>query len=134
MKLDVQDAYHNLHIAKGDEWKTAFQTKYSLYQYLVMPFGLTNTPASFQHWINEVLSVYLDIFCIAYIDDILIYSDNITQHREHVCLILERIRQVGLSLKPTTCEFHTHKTEYLGYIIAPEGISIDLQTVKAVKE
>jgi predicted aspartyl protease len=133
-KLDVQDAYHNLCIAKGDEWKTAFQTKYSLYEYLVMPFGLTNAPASFQHWMNEVLSDYLDIFCIAYLDDILIYSDNITQYREHIRLILERIRQVGLSLKPTKCEFHTHKTEYLGYIIAPEGISMDPEKVNAVKE
>jgi hypothetical protein len=132
--LDVQDAYHNLRIAKGDEWKTTFRTKYGLYEYLVMPFGLTNAPASFQRWMNEVLSDYLDIFCIAYLDDILIYSDNITQHREHDRLILERIRQVGLSLKPTKCEFHTHKTEYLGYIIVPEGISMDPEKVKAVKE
>jgi hypothetical protein len=76
-KLHVKDAYHNLRIAKGDEWKIAFQTKYGLYEYLVMPFGLTNAPASFQRWMNEVLSDYLDVFCIAYLDDILIYSDNI---------------------------------------------------------
>jgi hypothetical protein len=126
--------YHNLRIAKGDEWKTAFRTKYGLYEYLVMLFGLTNAPASFQRWINKVLSNYLDIFCITYLDDILIYSDNITQHQEHVRLILERIRQVGLSLKPTKCEFYTHKTEYLGYIIVPEGISMDPEKVKAVKE
>jgi hypothetical protein len=79
-KLDVKDAYHNLRIAKGDEWKTAFRTKYSLYEYLLMPFGLTNTLVSFQWWMNKVLSDYLDIFCIAYLDDILIYSDNIKQH------------------------------------------------------
>jgi hypothetical protein len=88
-KLDVKDAYHNLHIAKRDEWKTAFQPKYGLYKYLIMPFGLTNAPASFQRWMNEVLSNYLDIFCIAYLDDILIYSDNLTQHRQHVRLVLE---------------------------------------------
>jgi hypothetical protein len=77
-KLDIKDTYHNLHIAKGDEWKTAFQTKYSLYKYLIMLFGLTNIPTSLQRWMNEVLSDYLDIFCIAYLDDILIYSDNLT--------------------------------------------------------
>jgi hypothetical protein len=78
--LDVKDAYYNLRIAKGDEWKTAFRTKYGLYEYLVMPFGLTNALASFQRWMNEVVSDYLDVFCIAYLDDILIYSDNIEQH------------------------------------------------------
>jgi hypothetical protein len=76
-KLDVKDLYHNLRIAKGEEWKIAFRTKYSLYKYLVMPFGLTNAPASFQWRMNEVLSNYLDIFCITYLDDILIYLDNL---------------------------------------------------------
>jgi hypothetical protein len=79
-KLDVKDAYHNLQIAEGDQWKMAFCTKYSLYEYLVMPFGLTNTPASFQWWMKKILSNYLDIFCIAYLDNIVIYSDNFEQH------------------------------------------------------
>jgi hypothetical protein len=133
-KLDVKDAYHNLRIAKGDEWKTVCWMKYGLYEYLVMPFGLTNAPASFQRWMNEVLSDYLDIFCITYLDDILIYSDNLEQYRNHVRLILERIQQVGLNLKPTKYEFHMHKTEYLGYIIAPEGILMDPEKVRAIKE
>ena len=61
-KLDIRDAYYNLRIAKGDEWKTAFRTRYGLYEYYVMSFGLTNVPASFQRWMNEILSDYLDIF------------------------------------------------------------------------
>jgi hypothetical protein len=73
--------------------------KYGLYEYLVMPFGLTNTLASFQRWMNEVLSDYLDIFCIAYLDDILIYSDNIETHWKHVKIILKRVEEVGLTLK-----------------------------------
>jgi hypothetical protein len=133
-KLDMKDAYHHLRIAKGDEWKTAFRTKYRLYEYLVMPFGLTNTPASFQSWINEALSDYLDIFCIAYLDDILIYSDNIETHRKHVKMILNRVEEVGLTLKASKCEFHTDRTEYLGYIIAPTGVSMDPEKVKAVEE
>jgi hypothetical protein len=90
-KLDVKDAYHNLWIAVGDEWKMAFRTKYGLYEYLVMPFGLTNARASFQRWMNEVLSDYLDVFCIAYLDNILIYSDNLEQHRQHVKMIVRRV-------------------------------------------
>jgi hypothetical protein len=133
-KLDVKDAYHNLRIAKDNKWKTTFRTKYRLYEYLIMPFGLTNTLVSFQHWMNEVLSDYLDIFCIAYLDNMLIYLDNITQYCQHVKLILERMKEVGLTLKASKYEFHIYKTEYLGYIIAPTAISIDPEKVKAIEE
>jgi hypothetical protein len=133
-KLDIKDAYHNLRIAKGDEWKTAFRTKYSLYEYLVILFGLTNAPASFQRWMNEVLSDYLDIFCIAYLDDILIYSDNIKQYQQHMKMILERVEEVGLKLKASKCKFHTDRMEYLGYIILPSSIQMDLEKVRAVAE
>jgi hypothetical protein len=133
-KLDVKDAYYHLRIAKGNEWKTAFRTKYRLYEYLVMPFGLTNAPASFQRWMNEVLSDYLYIFCIAYLDDILIYSDDIERHRKHIKIILKRVEEVGLTLKASKCEFHTDRTEYLGYIIAPTGILMDPEKVKVVEE
>jgi hypothetical protein len=99
-----------------------------------MPFRVTNTPASFQYWMNDVLSDYLNIISIAYLDDVLIYLDNITQHCQHIKLILERIKEVGLTLKASKCEFHTYKTEYLGYIITPTGISMDPEKVKAVEE
>jgi hypothetical protein len=133
-KLDVKDAYHNLRIAKGDEWKTAFRTKYGLYEHLVMPFGLTNAPASFQHRMNEVLSDYLDVFCIAYLDDILIYLDDLEQHHQHVRRILETVEEVGLMLKASKCEFHADRMEYLGYIISPTGISMDPEKVKGAAE
>jgi len=87
-KLDIRDVYYNLVIAKGDEWKTAFRTHYGLYEYCVMPFGFTNVPASFQRWMNEFLSDYLDIFYVAYLDDILVFSQNEEKHREHVQAIL----------------------------------------------
>ena len=76
-KLDIRDAYYNLQIAAGDEWKTAFRIRYGVYEYCVIPFGLTNTPASFQRWMNVILSEYLDIFWVAYLDDILILSQNL---------------------------------------------------------
>jgi hypothetical protein len=83
---------------------------------------------------NEILSDYLDIFCIAYLDDILMYSDNLEQHRQHVKMILRRVEEVGLTLKALKCEFHTNKTEYLGYIISPMGIEMDPEKVRAVAE
>ena len=72
-KLDLCDTYHCIRICRGDEWKTAFCTQYSHYEYLVMPFGLTNVPAMFQHYINEVLKDLLDICIIIYLDNILVY-------------------------------------------------------------
>jgi len=98
-KLDIRDAYYNLRIAAGDEWKTAFRTRYGLYEYCVMPFGLTNLPASFQRWMNEILSEYLDIFCVAYLDDILIFLQNLEDHQRHVQTILRRDEETGLALK-----------------------------------
>jgi hypothetical protein len=133
-KLDIKDAYHNLRIAKGDEWKTAFRTKYGLFEYLVMPFGLTNAPASFQRWVNEILSEYLDVFCVAYLDDILIFSETMEEHHKHVKLVLQKMEEASLILKASKCEFHTDRTEYLGYVISPSGIQMDHEKVRTVAE
>jgi len=76
-KLDIQDAYHNIRIREGDEWKTTFSTKLGTYEYLVMPFGLCNGPAAFKRSITEVLMEHLDMCCIVYLDYVLIYSNTI---------------------------------------------------------
>jgi len=124
-KLDIKDAYHNVRIKEGDEWKTTFTTKYGTYEYLVMPFGLTNAPAAFQRWINRTLQSYIDICCIVYLDDILIYSDSLEQHQKDVAAIIRAIRRQGMKLKPSKCEFHQRETEYLGFIINNEGVKVD---------
>ena len=90
-KLDLHDAYHCIRICRGDEWKTAFHTQYSHYEYLVMPFGLTNAPATFQHYINEVLKDLLDICIIIYLDNILVYSQDLDEHKHHICDVLSRL-------------------------------------------
>jgi len=79
-KLDIKDAYHNIRIREGDEWKTTFSTKLGRYEYLVMPFGLCNAPAAFQRWINEVLMEHIDMCCIVNLHDLLIYSNSLSQH------------------------------------------------------
>jgi len=84
MKLDLRDAFNQLRVALGDEWKTAFRTRYGYFEYLVMPFGLTNAPASMQAYANDCLHDYLDLFCIVYLDDILIYSNTLEEHISHV--------------------------------------------------
>ena len=72
-KLDLRGAYNLVRIRRGDEWKTAFRTRYGHFEYTVMPFGLTNAPAVFQHMANDIFRDFLDIFVIVYLDDILIY-------------------------------------------------------------
>jgi len=79
-KLNIKDAYHNIRIREGDEWKKNFSTKLGTYEYLVMPFGLCNAPAAFQRWINEVLMEHIDMCCIVYLDHVLIYSNTLQQH------------------------------------------------------
>jgi hypothetical protein len=133
-KLDIKDTYHNLRIAEGEEWKMVFQTRYGLYEYRVMPFGLTNAPASFQHLINEILGEYLDIFCVAYLDDILVFSDSLGVHKRHVRTILAKVAETGLTLKVSKCEFHTTETEYLGYIISPKGLQMDEEKIRTIRE
>jgi hypothetical protein len=83
-KLDVWDAYNMIRIAEEDEWKTAFRTRYGLFESFVMPFGVTNAPVSFQEFINDTLRPFLDIFCTAFLNNIVIYSDSFTEHKEHV--------------------------------------------------
>ena len=83
-KIDLQHAYHLVHIADGDKWNTSFQMRYSSYEWLVMPFGLTNAPAAFQCFVNTVFADLLDVFIIVYLDNILIYSADMTSRKKHV--------------------------------------------------
>jgi len=99
-----------------------------------MPFRLTNAPASFQRWMNKILSDYLDIFCVAYLDDILVFSPDEETHRKHVWVVLTRVRDTGLTLKASKCKFHTTETEYLGYVISPQGLRMDEEKIRTIKD
>ena len=131
-KLDLRGAYNLVRIAHGEEWKTAFRTRYGHFEYLVMPFGLANAPASFQGLINDTLRPFLDRFATAYLDDIMIYSNTLEEHKEHVRQVLARLRSKNLFVKLEKCQFHTDTTEFLGFIISPKGISMDPKKVEAI--
>lgn len=132
-KLDIIAAFNKLRIAEGHEWKTAFITRFGLYESLVMPFGLCNAPASFQHYINHQLHDLLDKYCTAYLDDVLVYSKNKKEHREHVREVVKRLRDAGLQIDIHKCEFETTRTKYLGLIITPDGIEMDDDKVTAIQ-
>src|SRR5207248_2170091 len=93
MKLDLRNTYYRIRIQEGDEWKKAFRTWYGHFEYMVMPFGLANAPATFQAYINRALAGLVDVTCIMYIDDILIYSKDLKVHRRHVTEVLEQLRK-----------------------------------------
>jgi hypothetical protein len=133
-KLDIRGAYNLIRMAEGEEWKTAFRTRYGLFESLVMPFGLTNAPATLQNFINDVLAPDLDRFCTAYLDDTLIYCDTFEEYQEHVNLVLEAFEKAGLYLKPEKCEFHRQEVKYLGLIISTEGIKMDPEKITAVQD
>src|SRR5699024_7240143 len=106
-KLDLRDAYHRIRIKEGCEWMTAFRTRYGHFEYTVMPFGLANAPATFQAYVNRALSDLLDVCCIVYLDDILIFSNSEEEHVCHVREVLARLRKFRLYIKASKCEFHT---------------------------
>ncbi|XP_029473211.1 uncharacterized protein LOC115099620 [Rhinatrema bivittatum] len=106
-KLDLRGAYNLVRIRPGDEWKTAFNTRDGHYEYLVMPFGLCNAPAVFQNLMNEVFREMLHSFVIVYLDDILIYSQDLSTHRQHVKRMLQALRDNHLYAKFEKCQFES---------------------------
>ena len=119
----------------GEEWKTAFRTRYGYYKYTVMPFSLTNAPATFQSLINTILRQYLDIFVTAYIDDVLVYTNGtLEEHRQHVKKILHALQEAGMRLHFDKSVFHVKEVEYLGLILTMEGICMDDTKITAVQD
>jgi hypothetical protein len=131
-KIDIISAFNNLRIKDGQEWLTAFRTRFGLFESLVMPFGLTGAPATLQRFMNDTLRDYLDIFCTAYLDDILIYSKTRSEHIQHVRMVLEKLRGAGLYAKIQKCEFLVSETKFLGIIVGKDGIRMDPEKVKTL--
>lgn len=131
-KIDLRGAYHLLRIAEGDEWKTAFRTRYGSYEYLVMPFGLTNAPSSFQHLMHDKFMHLLDISVVIYLDDICIYSKDPAQHTAHVREVLNILRSSLLFAKVEKCEFSRDSIDFLGYRVSTRGVEMDPAKVSAV--
>ena len=133
-KIDLRGAYNLVRIKPGDEWKTAFRTRYGHFEYKVMPFGLTNAPTVFQHMMNDIFRQYLDHFVVIYLDDILVFSSSLEEHTRQVRLVLAKLREHGLYAKSEKCEFDRTSIEFLGYIISPTGIKMDMKKVTVIRE
>ena len=132
-KLDVRWGYNHIRIKKGDEWKAAFTSDRGLFEPLVMFFGLCNSPATFQAIMNSIFS---DLIAkgkvIVYLDDILIFTKTIEEHREIVREVLKRLQDNDLYLRPEKCEFEREEIEYLGMIIRQNEVKMDPAKVEAI--
>uniref|UniRef100_A0A803SNQ0 Gypsy retrotransposon integrase-like protein 1 n=1 Tax=Anolis carolinensis TaxID=28377 RepID=A0A803SNQ0_ANOCA len=131
-KLDLRGAYNLIRIREGDEWKTAFNTCFGCHEFRVMPFGLCNAPAVFQRFMNDVFRDLIDQFLVIYLDDILIFSKDEKEHRQHVKQVLHRLRANGLFAKASKCVFHVPEVEFLGHVVSGRELKMDPHKVDAV--
>ena len=125
--FDLQSKYQQVRIRDEDIRKTAFHTRYMHYAFVVMPFGLKNAPAKFMCMMNNIFSKYLDKFVQVFIDDILVYSKNKEEHKEHLRIVLQVLREHQLYAKFSKCDFYKPQIQYLGHIISEVGIAVDLK-------
>nr|KYP66248.1 Transposon Ty3-G Gag-Pol polyprotein [Cajanus cajan] len=136
-KIDLRsgyynDPYHQIKVKESDIPKTTFRTRYGHYEYVVMPFGVTNAPAVFMDYMNRIFRSFLDRLVVVFIDDILVYSRSLEDHREHLRLVLEVLRERQLYAKLSKCEFCLSEVKFLGHVISVEGIAVDLTKVEVV--
>src|SRR5438045_5053827 len=133
-KIDLRNAYHQIRIREGDEWKTAFRTRYGHFEYLVLPFGLTNAPATFQAYINHALRGFVDDFCVVYLDNILVFSKSEEEHYQHLELVIEHLQQAELYANLKKCDFFKPKVQFLGFIINKNGLCMDPMCIQTISE
>nr|CAD1840974.1 unnamed protein product [Ananas comosus var. bracteatus] len=133
-KLDLRSGYYQVRIAEGDEEKTACVTRYGAYEFLVMPFGLTNAPATFCTLMNKLFHPYLDRFVVVYLDDIVVYSNTLEEHVEHLRTIFQVLRENQLFVKREKCSFAKEEVHFLGHWIGRGQLHMDQQKVRAICE
>ena len=133
-KIDLVGAYHQVRMDPESAHMTAFRCRYGLFEFKVMPFGLCNAPATFQRLMQDVLRPYLDVFVLAYLDDLIIFSKDEESHLEHIEKVLALLREHKLYARPDKCEFGRRKIKFLGHYVSPEGIEVDPSKIKAVAD
>ena len=121
-KLHLASSYHQIAMEETSFQKTAFRTNWGHFEFLVMPFGLCNAPATFQRLMNKVFADNIGKFIAVYLDDILIFSQNMDEHWKHLRWALEQLRKAKLYGRRHKCEFLKDQVDYLGFEVSPKGI------------
>src|SRR5688572_8001937 len=123
--LDLRSGYHQVAMEPKDAHKTAFVTRKGIFRWKVMPFGLCNAPATFQRLMDIVLSGLNFEICLVYLDDVIIFGDDLDQHLERLKQVLQRLREAHLKLKPTKCRLLRKTVSFLGHVMTPDGVAVD---------
>jgi hypothetical protein len=130
--LDLRSGYHQVRIKEGDEHKTAFRTQFGHFQFKVLPFGLCDAPATFQRLMNDIFRQHLNRFVLVYLDDVLVFFPDITQHMHHLRIVLSILRQHKSYNKLSKCDFALTAIKFLGHVITDKGTTMDPDKVKAI--
>ncbi|GBE87281.1 hypothetical protein SCP_1005280 [Sparassis crispa] len=134
-KMDLRSGYNNVRIKDGDQWKGAFKTNRGLFEPMVMFFGLCNSPATFQMMMNALFKDMIDEgWIVIYMDDILIFSNDLEEHHVRTRHVLQRLKDSDLFLKPEKCFFDVKEVEFLGMIIRENYIGMDPIKLKGIAE
>jgi hypothetical protein len=134
LKIELRYVYHQVRLKYEDIHKTTFKTRYGHYEFVVVPFGLTNAPATFMCLMNNVLSKFMETFVLVFIDDILVYSKSIEEHKEDLRFILQVLREHQLYAKFRKCDFFEKQVHYLGHVISKEGVVVDPVKINSIME